>query len=143
MSKGEINLVNDSNNTISHDLFLQTCFISIDDLLEAFDTFLEPPSLEYKIWLKIALDVALKTFKEHLPNQVQGTASATKLLVIRGIEHGGRKSTGACSILCQYHSDRRRATVGHIPLDSGSHSSVANDLDYTYVSTQNSTVKKD
>uniref|UniRef100_A0A670XR74 Cyclic nucleotide-binding domain-containing protein n=1 Tax=Pseudonaja textilis TaxID=8673 RepID=A0A670XR74_PSETE len=47
---------------------VQTCFISIDDLFEAFDTFLEPPSLEYKIWLKIALDVALKTFKESLPN---------------------------------------------------------------------------
>ncbi|XP_063145340.1 sodium/hydrogen exchanger 10-like [Candoia aspera] len=48
---------------------VQTCFISIDDLFEAFDTFLEPPSLEYKIWLKIALDVALKTFKENLPSQ--------------------------------------------------------------------------
>ncbi|KAL7992065.1 hypothetical protein Chor_016321, partial [Crotalus horridus] len=47
---------------------VQTCFISIDDLFEAFDTFLDPPSLEYKIWLKIALDVALKTFKENLPN---------------------------------------------------------------------------
>ncbi|XP_060135516.1 sodium/hydrogen exchanger 10-like, partial [Zootoca vivipara] len=48
---------------------VQTCFISIDDLLEAFDKFLEPPSLEYKIWLKLALDIALKTFKENLPNQ--------------------------------------------------------------------------
>ncbi|XP_013909895.1 PREDICTED: sodium/hydrogen exchanger 10-like [Thamnophis sirtalis] len=47
---------------------VQTCFISIDDLFEAFDTFLDPPSLEYKIWLKIALDVALKAFKEILPN---------------------------------------------------------------------------
>ncbi|XP_029139597.1 sodium/hydrogen exchanger 11 [Protobothrops mucrosquamatus] len=47
---------------------VQTCFISINDLFEAFDTFLDPPSLEYKIWLKIALDVALKTFKESLPN---------------------------------------------------------------------------
>uniref|UniRef100_A0A8D0DQY6 Cyclic nucleotide-binding domain-containing protein n=1 Tax=Salvator merianae TaxID=96440 RepID=A0A8D0DQY6_SALMN len=46
-----------------------TCFISIDDLLEAFDKFLEPPSLEYKIWLKLALDIALKTFKENLPSQ--------------------------------------------------------------------------
>uniref|UniRef100_A0A8D0DNL7 Cyclic nucleotide-binding domain-containing protein n=1 Tax=Salvator merianae TaxID=96440 RepID=A0A8D0DNL7_SALMN len=49
---------------------VQTCFISIDDLLEAFDKFLEPPSLEYKIWLKLALDIALKTFKENLPSQV-------------------------------------------------------------------------
>ncbi|KAH0621027.1 hypothetical protein JD844_022028 [Phrynosoma platyrhinos] len=176
---------------VSCETAVQTCFISIDDLLEAFDKFLEPPSLEYKIWLKIALDVALKTFKENLPNQdwsykmcvqysnmyvvdvanhtkcdiydgplddvilvhgtvqdcqlghrycapcilpktchqVQGTASATKLLVIRGIERVGRKSTGACSILCQFHADRRRATVGHIfPMDSGSHNSVANDL---------------
>lgn len=51
-------------------LFLQTCFVSIDDLLEAFDKFLESPTLEYKIWLKIALDVAVKTFKENLPGQV-------------------------------------------------------------------------
>uniref|UniRef100_A0A8D2IUD5 Cyclic nucleotide-binding domain-containing protein n=1 Tax=Varanus komodoensis TaxID=61221 RepID=A0A8D2IUD5_VARKO len=148
---------------------VQTCFISIDDLLEAFDTFLEPPSLEYKIWLKLALDVTLKTFKENLPNQdwsykvcvqfsnmyvldvpnhtkcdiydgamddvilvhgavqdcqlgqrycapcilpktchqVQGTASATKLLVIRTTEHGARKSTETCSSICHYHSTRR------------------------------------
>ncbi|KAK9410143.1 sodium/hydrogen exchanger 11-like [Crotalus adamanteus] len=54
---------------------VQTCFISIDDLFEAFDTFLDPPSLEYKIWLKIALDVALKTFKENLPNLVGMSAA--------------------------------------------------------------------
>nr|XP_056707951.1 sodium/hydrogen exchanger 10-like [Euleptes europaea] len=46
---------------------VQTCFISIEDLFEAFDKFLECPSLEYKIWLKLALEVALKTFKENLP----------------------------------------------------------------------------
>ncbi|XP_077177412.1 solute carrier family 9 member C1-like isoform X2 [Paroedura picta] len=46
---------------------VQTCFISIEDLFEAFDKFLEYPSLEYKIWLKLSLDVALKTFKENLP----------------------------------------------------------------------------
>ncbi|XP_025020563.1 sodium/hydrogen exchanger 10-like [Python bivittatus] len=148
---------------------VQTCFISIDNLFEAFDTFLEPPSLEYKIWLKIALDVALKTFKENLPNQdwtykvcvqfsnmyvldvpnhtkcdiydeamddvilvhgsvqdcqfgqpycapcilpktchqVQGTSTATKLLIIRTIDEGARKSTATCGSVCQYHTRQR------------------------------------
>ncbi|XP_062974469.1 sodium/hydrogen exchanger 10-like [Elgaria multicarinata webbii] len=184
---------------------VQTCFISIDDLLEAFDKFLESPSLEYKIWLKLALDVALKTFRETLPNQdwsykicvqfsnmyvldvpnhtkcdiydgamddvilvhgtvkdcqlgqrysapcilpktchqVQGTASATKLLVIRTTEHGARKSTGTCSSICQYHSTRRHATMGHIfALDAGSHSTVSSDLEYTYLSSQNPNLRR-
>ncbi|XP_034272641.1 sodium/hydrogen exchanger 10-like isoform X2 [Pantherophis guttatus] len=155
---------------------VQTCFISIDDLFEAFDTFLDPPSLEYKIWLKIALDVALKTFKESLPNlnwtyrmcmqfsntyvvdvpnhtkcdiydeamdevilvhgtvqdcqsgepywapymlpktchQIQGTAAATKLLIIRTEEKGERKSTGTANSICQYHSRKKFGTLEHI-----------------------------
>ncbi|XP_062823614.1 sodium/hydrogen exchanger 10 isoform X4 [Anolis carolinensis] len=68
---GELNCLTkqEMEYAVSCETAVQTCFISIDDLLEAFDRFLEPPSLEYKIWLKIALDIALKTYKENLPNQ--------------------------------------------------------------------------
>lgn len=62
-------LISDSYN-FSWTYFFQTCFISIEDLFEAFDKFLEYPSLEYKIWLKLSLDVALKTLKENLPYEV-------------------------------------------------------------------------
>ncbi|KAM6459131.1 solute carrier family 9 member C1-like [Liasis olivaceus] len=183
---------------------VQTCFISIDDLFEAFDTFLEPPSLEYKIWLKIALDVALKTFKENLPNQdwtykvcvqfsnmyvldvpnhtkcdiydeamddvilvhgsvqdcqfgqpycapcilpktchqVQGTSTATKLLIIRTTDEGARKSTATCGSICQYHT-RQRATLGHIfPSDHSSQSTISEDLGYTYISSRNTSLRK-
>ena len=53
----------------------------MNDLLEAFDAFLEPPSLEEKIWLKIALDVGIKTLKEALPNQVGRIQFLTYILV--------------------------------------------------------------
>ncbi|XP_070591850.1 solute carrier family 9 member C1-like [Erythrolamprus reginae] len=67
---GELNCL--TREEMEYEIFcetaVQTLMISIDDLYEAFDTFLEPPSLEYKIWLKIALDIALKAFKDSLPN---------------------------------------------------------------------------
>ncbi|XP_061465920.1 sodium/hydrogen exchanger 10-like isoform X3 [Rhineura floridana] len=190
---------------VSCETAVQTCFISIDDLLEAFDKFLEPPSLEYKIWLKLALDIALRTFKENLPNQdwsykmcvqlsniyvldvanhtkcdiydgsmddvilvhgtvldcqlgqrynapyilpktchqVQGTASATKLLVIRTSNQGARKTTETCGSICQYHSARRPATLGHIfGMSVGSHSTISTDLEYTYLSSQNPNLRR-
>ncbi|XP_062823625.1 sodium/hydrogen exchanger 10 isoform X14 [Anolis carolinensis] len=204
---GELNCLTkqEMEYAVSCETAVQTCFISIDDLLEAFDRFLEPPSLEYKIWLKIALDIALKTYKENLPNQdwsyklcaqysnmyvvdvlnhtkcdiydeamddvilvhgtvqdcqlgqrycapcilpktchqVQGTSPATKLLIIRSIEGGARKSTGTCFNVCQHHADRRCATLGQLfSMESRNRSSVANDLDYTYMSSQSHSVRK-
>ncbi|XP_029438964.1 sodium/hydrogen exchanger 10-like [Rhinatrema bivittatum] len=55
--------------TISCETLVQTCFISINDLFEAFDAFLEFPSLEYKIWLTIAIHIAVNTFKESIRYQ--------------------------------------------------------------------------
>ncbi|XP_053137398.1 sodium/hydrogen exchanger 10-like isoform X2 [Hemicordylus capensis] len=68
---GELNCLTNQEMeyTVTCETAVQTCFISIDDLLEAFDTFLDEPSLEYKIWMKIALDVAVKTFKENYPDK--------------------------------------------------------------------------
>uniref|UniRef100_A0A6J0SXR7 Sodium/hydrogen exchanger 11-like n=1 Tax=Pogona vitticeps TaxID=103695 RepID=A0A6J0SXR7_9SAUR len=68
---GEVNCLTkqEMEYTVTCETAVQTCFISANDLLEAFDTFLETPSLEDKIWRKIALDIALKTLKEALPNQ--------------------------------------------------------------------------
>ncbi|KAJ7344298.1 hypothetical protein JRQ81_000248 [Phrynocephalus forsythii] len=68
---GEVNCLTkqEMEYAVTCETAVQTCFISKDDLLEAFDKFVEHPTLEYKIWLKIALDSALKTFTETLPNQ--------------------------------------------------------------------------
>ncbi|XP_039737401.1 sodium/hydrogen exchanger 11 [Pteropus medius] len=43
---------------------LQACFISLEDLYEGFDVFW--PSLEYKIWLKLALATAHQYFESAL-----------------------------------------------------------------------------
>ncbi|XP_053160291.1 sodium/hydrogen exchanger 10-like [Hemicordylus capensis] len=48
---------------------VQTYFLSIADLFEAFAKFSEIPSLEQKIWMKLALEGAVRTFKEYLPDQ--------------------------------------------------------------------------
>ncbi|XP_059871977.1 sodium/hydrogen exchanger 11 [Delphinus delphis] len=40
------------------------CFISLEDLYEGFDVFW--PSLEYKIWLKLALSIAYQYFESSL-----------------------------------------------------------------------------
>nr|XP_033816260.1 sodium/hydrogen exchanger 10-like [Geotrypetes seraphini] len=50
--------------TITCETLVQTCFIPINDLFEAFDEFLEFPSLEYKIWLIIAIHIAVNILKE-------------------------------------------------------------------------------
>ncbi|XP_054549441.1 sodium/hydrogen exchanger 11 isoform X1 [Talpa occidentalis] len=46
---------------------LQACFISLEDLYEGFDVFW--PSLEYKIWLKLALGIANQYFESSLINE--------------------------------------------------------------------------
>ncbi|KAJ6664980.1 hypothetical protein lerEdw1_005211 [Lerista edwardsae] len=191
---GELNCLTkqEMEYTVTCETAVQTCFVSIDDLLEAFDKFLESPTLEYKIWLKIALDVAVKTFKENLPgqdwsykmcvqlsnmyvldvpnhtkcdiydgsmddvilvhgsvqdcqllqhygapcilpklcHQVQGTAPATKLLIIRTSEKMMRKRSGLCSSICQFHlAGRRQATTGYLSdLEASSHSTLDSDI---------------
>uniref|UniRef100_H0WTW0 Solute carrier family 9 member C2 (putative) n=1 Tax=Otolemur garnettii TaxID=30611 RepID=H0WTW0_OTOGA len=46
---------------------LQACFISLEDLYEGFDVFW--PSLEYKIWLKLALNTAHQYFESSLADE--------------------------------------------------------------------------
>ncbi|XP_017385466.1 sodium/hydrogen exchanger 11 [Cebus imitator] len=50
--------------TVICETTLQACFISLEDLYEAFDVFW--PSLEYKIWLKLALNTAYRYFESSL-----------------------------------------------------------------------------
>lgn len=50
--------------------FLQTCFIDSDSLFEAFDVFLEEPSLEYKMWLSVAIGVATNVLMKTIDYQV-------------------------------------------------------------------------
>ncbi|CAM2115349.1 unnamed protein product [Caretta caretta] len=78
---GELNCLTkqEMEYTVTCETAVQTCFISMDDLFEAFDKFLECPSLEYKIWLKLALDITIKTFKENLAYQDWSYKMCTKL----------------------------------------------------------------
>nr|BAB62996.1 hypothetical protein [Macaca fascicularis] len=50
--------------TVICETSLQACFISLEDLYEGFDAFW--PSLEYKIWLKLALSTAYQYFEPSL-----------------------------------------------------------------------------
>nr|XP_034796770.2 sodium/hydrogen exchanger 11 isoform X1 [Pan paniscus] len=50
--------------TVICETSLQACFISLEDLYEGFDAFW--PSLEYKIWLKLALSTAYQYFESSL-----------------------------------------------------------------------------
>ncbi|XP_016077033.1 PREDICTED: sodium/hydrogen exchanger 11 [Miniopterus natalensis] len=50
--------------TATCETILQACFISLEDLYEGFDVFW--PSLEYKIWLKLALNTASQYFESVL-----------------------------------------------------------------------------
>ncbi|KYO41575.1 sodium/hydrogen exchanger 11 [Alligator mississippiensis] len=77
---GELNCLtkHEMEYTVTCETAVQTCFISMDDLFEAFDKFLECPSLEYKIWLKLALDITIKTFKENLAYQDWSYKMCTK-----------------------------------------------------------------
>ncbi|XP_053882100.1 sodium/hydrogen exchanger 10-like [Malaclemys terrapin pileata] len=77
---GELNCLTmqEMEYTVTCETAVQTCFISIDDLYEAFDAFSECPSLEYKIWLKLALDITIKIFKENLAYQDWSCKMGTK-----------------------------------------------------------------
>ncbi|XP_029438721.1 sodium/hydrogen exchanger 11-like [Rhinatrema bivittatum] len=55
--------------TIICETLVKTCFISINDLFEAFDAFMEFPSLEYKLWLSIAIRIAVNTLKDNIAYQ--------------------------------------------------------------------------
>jgi sodium/hydrogen exchanger 10/11 len=46
----------------------QAFFISLEDLYEGFDIFW--PTLEYKIWLKLALGIANQYFESSLADEV-------------------------------------------------------------------------
>uniref|UniRef100_A0A8C3X896 Solute carrier family 9 member C2 (putative) n=1 Tax=Catagonus wagneri TaxID=51154 RepID=A0A8C3X896_9CETA len=63
---GELNclLKREFEYTAICETILQACFISLEDLYEGFDVFW--PSLEYKIWLKLALSIAYKYFESSL-----------------------------------------------------------------------------
>ncbi|XP_045838861.1 sodium/hydrogen exchanger 11 [Meles meles] len=53
--------------TVICETILQACFISLEDLYEGFDVFW--PSLEYKIWLKLALGIAYQYFESSLTDE--------------------------------------------------------------------------
>ncbi|XP_032174141.1 sodium/hydrogen exchanger 11 isoform X1 [Mustela erminea] len=53
--------------TVICETILQACFISLEDLYEGFDVFW--PSLEYKIWLKLALGIAYQYFESSLSDE--------------------------------------------------------------------------
>uniref|UniRef100_G3SQ61 Solute carrier family 9 member C2 (putative) n=1 Tax=Loxodonta africana TaxID=9785 RepID=G3SQ61_LOXAF len=63
---GELNclLKREIEYTAICETILQACFISLEDLYEGFDVFW--PSLEYKIWLKLALRIASQYFESSL-----------------------------------------------------------------------------
>lgn len=52
--------------TITSETATQTCLIPIDSLLEAFDVFPEFPSLEYKIWLSLAVKISTTAIMENI-----------------------------------------------------------------------------
>ncbi|XP_039393787.1 sodium/hydrogen exchanger 10-like isoform X7 [Mauremys reevesii] len=78
---GELNCLTkqEMEYTVTCETTVQTCFISMNDLFEAFDEFLECPSLEYKIWFKLALDITIKAFKEKLAYQDWSYKTCIKL----------------------------------------------------------------
>jgi sodium/hydrogen exchanger 10/11 len=49
-------------------LLFQAFFISLEDLYEGFDVFW--PSLEYKMWLKLALSIANQYFEPNIAGEV-------------------------------------------------------------------------
>ncbi|XP_063053024.1 sodium/hydrogen exchanger 10-like [Engraulis encrasicolus] len=55
--------------TITSETATQTCLIPIDSLLEAFDVFPEHPSLEYKIWLSLAVKISTTAIMENINYQ--------------------------------------------------------------------------
>ncbi|MEJ1270246.1 ankyrin repeat domain 45 [Cricetulus griseus] len=64
--------------------FFKAFFISLEDLYEGFDVFW--PSLEYKIWLNLALVTASQYFEHDIAGEIQGIADVSKLLIILASE---------------------------------------------------------
>ncbi|XP_008577483.1 PREDICTED: sodium/hydrogen exchanger 11 [Galeopterus variegatus] len=66
---GELNclLKREFEYTVICETTLQACFISLEDLYEGFDVFW--PTLEYKIWLKLALSTAYQYFESSLVDE--------------------------------------------------------------------------
>ncbi|XP_062961982.1 sodium/hydrogen exchanger 11 [Cynocephalus volans] len=66
---GELNclLKREFEYTVICETILQACFISLEDLYEGFDVFW--PTLEYKIWLKLALSTAYQYFESSLVDE--------------------------------------------------------------------------
>nr|XP_019588979.1 PREDICTED: sodium/hydrogen exchanger 11 [Rhinolophus sinicus] len=60
-------LKRENEYTATCETILQACFISLEDLYEGFDVFW--PSLEYKIWLKLALRTAYQYFESALVDE--------------------------------------------------------------------------
>lgn len=68
---GELNCLTQQRMevTVTCETVAQTCYISIDDLFEAFDVFSEYPSLEYKIWLALGIRTAVTIMLEDITYQ--------------------------------------------------------------------------
>ncbi|XP_048463260.1 sodium/hydrogen exchanger 10-like [Rhincodon typus] len=68
---GELNCLTQQRMevTVTCETVAQTCYISIDDLFEAFDVFSEFPSLEYKIWLALGIRIAITIMMEDISYQ--------------------------------------------------------------------------
>ncbi|XP_059831577.1 sodium/hydrogen exchanger 10-like isoform X1 [Hypanus sabinus] len=68
---GELNCLTQQRMevTVTCETVAQTCYISIDDLFEAFDVFSEFPSLEYKIWLALGIRIAVGIMMEDITYQ--------------------------------------------------------------------------
>ncbi|KAI4889848.1 hypothetical protein NFI96_010474 [Prochilodus magdalenae] len=68
---GELNCLTQQplDFTVTCETATQTCFIDINSLFEAFDVFPEEPSLEYKIWLSLAIKIATSVFMDNINYQ--------------------------------------------------------------------------
>uniref|UniRef100_UPI00398F830F sperm-specific sodium:proton exchanger-like isoform X2 n=1 Tax=Pristiophorus japonicus TaxID=55135 RepID=UPI00398F830F len=68
---GELNCITQQKMevTVTCETVAQTCYISIDDLFEAFDVFSEFPSLEYKIWLALGMRTATTIMMDDISYQ--------------------------------------------------------------------------
>eukprot|EP00062_Callorhinchus_milii_P003526 gi/632941740/ref/XP_007886027.1/ PREDICTED: sodium/hydrogen exchanger 10-like [Callorhinchus milii] len=71
--------------TVTCETVAQTCYISIDDLFEAFDVFSEFPSLEYKIWLALAIRIAVSIMMADITYQV---AELVQWILLLGFDLG-------------------------------------------------------
>ncbi|XP_014349995.1 sperm-specific sodium:proton exchanger-like isoform X2 [Latimeria chalumnae] len=68
---GELNCLTQqpTEATVTSETASQTCFVSSDDLFEAFDIFNQYPSLEYKIWRTFAVRTSISILMEDIAYQ--------------------------------------------------------------------------